>query len=504
MPRHHPYSKPVNSPVAGPSGYQPPTGGRGEKRAFEEDSSAESATQAEPGSVDTNSSQADSEMPAGNEPQAGGSKPGGTGSNVQATIIHNPKQKPTSMVFRKTFQVYTGGFQFAVTSPDPFYSILPIRNFFRGDTAVLATPLGVLNPNQIEWYMNPIEMDNLPDWSFATHVKVKVTPLGYRLPFATNEAESSFANSQTLVQIATAVGLNNQFYMCDGNYTTEASDLTRPVTQDNPGVLQGILYGNAGGAIGANVGIPRHLANYTSIVYDNHPGLLGGANSPNLLQSIDVQNVIDCKGVPVINFDHTFSNGMLKWPNLPVGGTNPVKTQQGMLASTTEGGPRIPTGTNGGYFFDRRPRLSTTATTSNMNFYGPQEVEFQLSGAQFPVTGNIGIEKSKWWTRTNVCTNNVTALPEVPLVHFGCMPVQSNAALSPTPTFANVVIQWLIQTEMEVEIPNPYVQPDRPSPYLNFMDPTMNYNLSSYNLNNQGAYISNQRLITNVNPYTKS
>ena len=43
-----------------------------------------------------------------------------------------------------------------------------------------------------------------------TTCPIKVTPLGYRLPFATNETDSTYTNSQTLIQIGYGIGINNQ------------------------------------------------------------------------------------------------------------------------------------------------------------------------------------------------------------------------------------------------------------------------------------------------------
>ena len=46
-----------------------------------------------------------------NAPQAGGSTPGGTGSQVVATIVRNPRIEKISLTFNKRFQIYTGGFR---------------------------------------------------------------------------------------------------------------------------------------------------------------------------------------------------------------------------------------------------------------------------------------------------------------------------------------------------------------------------------------------------------
>lgn len=58
------------------------------------------------------------------------------------------------------------------------------------------------------------------------------------------------------------------------------------------------------------------------------------------------------------------------------------------------------------------------------------------------------IEKSHWMTRQY--GQRLTA-DRPPLIHFGVLPVQSNAAMAPTATFANVCVIWQIETELECE-----------------------------------------------------
>ena len=58
------------------------------------------------------------------------------------------------------------------------------------------------------------------------------------------------------------------------------------------------------------------------------------------------------------------------------------------------------------------------------------------------------LEKSHWLTRQ--FGQNLTA-DRPPLIHFGVLPVQSNAAMAPTATFANVCGIWQIETELECE-----------------------------------------------------
>nr|QVW56847.1 MAG: VP1 [Tarsiger cyanurus ambidensovirus] len=415
-----------------------------------------------------------------NAPQAGSSLPGGTGSDVMATIIKNPVQKPTTMCFQKSFQVYTAGFQFRPFT-DGFLPGL-LSPMTKDNVQLMTTPLAVINPNNIKWYLTPVEWDQLPAWTVAKSCSFKVTPLGYRLPFATNEASSSFANSQTLVQIGHSIGINNRMNMAEGAYTADPADLTLPTAMATPTDLDLMLYG-LDGSIGCNVGIPRHLNNYTVTI------LPLGEATPNLLQMYSIQNVNDCKGTPIINYSYDFKMGLLK--KAPQSGT---VTAGNLQQYAMESACKLPMHMNNQYYFSRTQDGATTR--ANVNYFGTYGTVAALNN-QF--TKNAPIEKAPMMGRQMTSVNN-TEHPS--LIHFGVLPVQSNAALSPTPVFANVVVQWQVECELTVEISNPMVAPNLYAPYLNFFDPNENrVNIAYFNPNVPALFMSNRRVATGGEPY---
>lgn len=114
---------------------------------------------------------------------------------------------------------------------------------------------------------------DLPERTFAKSCNIKVTPLGYRLPFATNQTNTGYANSQLVVQIATAVGLDTKFNCFTIPYKWNASDETKPVVEDSSDIDKRIIKTIWGGKTSEDptnmsccIGIPRRYNNYTLIV----------------------------------------------------------------------------------------------------------------------------------------------------------------------------------------------------------------------------------------------
>ena len=141
------------------------------------------------------------------------------------------------------------------------------RALFTPGVTATETPLNVVDPNQLVWYMSQTEYNLMPKGAYATQIKMKVTPLGYRLPFATNDAASGYANAQTLVQIAHGVGLEHSFPVAMMSYTAADNDLTKVTGVTDPWAskdrLHTMLYGTgANAAIPAVYGVPRHNNSY--------------------------------------------------------------------------------------------------------------------------------------------------------------------------------------------------------------------------------------------------
>ena len=443
----------------------------------------------QPASSGGNSSSiGDASMSSMPEPQAGGSIPGGTGSSQLPVSITTEQQPNVSFKYCKTFQLYSAGYQFVNQSNSGFYkppnldwSSLISDSY----TGVYSTPLAVLNPGMAQLYMTNAEFDQLPLGSYATHCEIKVTPLGYRLPFTTNEATSTFANSQTLVQVATATGLNTIMNGFVGSYTTDPADLTRPTgSSANSDVPEVTLYGLDGG-IGANMGVPRHWNHYWTMLTPAPPGLSPSTvASPNLLNHMKVENVNDVKGTPLVNYSYKFRNGILKFPST---------TQFNYFNDATN----LP---EGNYMPGWKTRIiqSTGITTPRRQELYGDATQKDTSGLAAAIQTSIktDIEKADTCTRQY---NDPTHPDRPPLVFFGVLPVQSNPALAPTATFADIVVQWQVQTCLYITYQANYVHPLLDIYYIKSWDPNLgsiNYTGAQFQSNTY-ALISNRKWWSN-------
>ncbi len=375
-----------------------------------------------------------------NVAQAGGSIPGGTGSSVVATIIKNPRLKHPCITYRKTFQLYSAGLQFEqFTTTQMGATILELASILNNapETTGFATPLAALDPDFMCLFISPAEWKTAPNWLYAKTCRIKVTPLGYRLPFATNEATSTYANSQTIVQVASGIGLNTQIPCITSGYALTANDLTNiSGLQTTPYInLQHSLYGNNGAnTIGACMGIPRYWNYYTTLLsYNYDQSAASNANNPMLINMIKIQNVNDCKGTPVLDYRYDYKNGLLKW--------SPTNFQTRALGKGTS--KFLLTGFESNTAFNistgGNPGTIAVPTIASLN---------ALTEPLPNPTYDMKIEKSHWMTRQY--GQRLTA-DRPPLIHFGVLPVQSNAAMAPTATFANVCVIWQVETELECE-----------------------------------------------------
>lgn len=427
-------------------------------------------------------------------PQAGGSVPGGTGSSVNPITITQQREDTNSLTFKKTFQVYTAGFQFGKqtesfwTTPNFDWSqLLGSGGTSDPNLQVLTTPLAVVNPSACQWFMSNREWDSLPPGAYATHCSIKVTPLGYRLPFATNEATSTFANSQTLVQIVSGVGINNQMDCMINQYTTDPSDLSKPtgqqgVTRD---YLQKLLYGSDID-IGSNMGIPRHLNMYLTLIHSHDQA------TPNLLPLVNIRNINDTKGTPSINYDYSYKMGVLKAPS------------RAHYSALLQNNVVLREGNNpmGWWARNLLQNVDTLPTGRGLSMWAEDGAKENNTSQQigFDFAYQTRIEKADVMTRNM----NDRASPDAPpLITFGCMPVQSNAALAPTATFADVVVQWQIETTLHVNYHLNYLDPVIDIFYIQSWDPSAGI-LSWNNGQEDGAgieaYIANRRWVGNT-PY---
>lgn len=153
-----------------------------------------------------------------------------TGAMQVNQIIKNPTMHSQTYRFKNVFQVYTGGYRFEY---EPIQTIMATLNIkATSHDYFLKTPSACLNPNYLFNYISNAQFLDLPERTFVKSCDFKVTPLGYRLPFATNQTNTGCANSQLVVQIATAVGLDAKFNCFAIPHKWNSADETKPVVED--------------------------------------------------------------------------------------------------------------------------------------------------------------------------------------------------------------------------------------------------------------------------------
>ena len=359
-------------------------------------------------------------------PEEGSSIAGGTGASVlPGCKIRGPSSSNASrIVYKKAFQIYSGGYQFQHIDTAALNGAFTRALFTPGVTAT-ETPLNVIDPNQLPWYMSQTEYKLLPIGAYATQIKIKVTPLGYRLPFATNDAASGYANAQTLVQIAHGVGLEHSFPVAMMSYTAADTDLTKVTGITDPFVshdrLHTMLYGTgANAAIPAAYGVPRHNNSYAVVISpDKDEKIL-------LDQFYTIQNINDIKGTPIINYSYETKNGILSRP-------------YNWLRACLQDKALVENGFQGSKVVAEQSKTQQ-----------PEPPEYVTNAGPFKYNDLFSIEQSDLY-QTHVGMEQSAVQP--PRIYFGCMPVQSNAPLSSTAAFSPAVVQWYIETEMHVTIP---------------------------------------------------
>ena len=389
-----------------------------------------------------------------NAPQAGSSLPGGNGSSVVATIIRNPRITKLHQTFSKKWQFYTGGFKFELMKNSELmggaedrYAVL-----LGPDNKSLVTSIAAITPDCIALFLSPVEFDNLPKWSYATQARIKITPLGYRLPFATNEASSGYANSQTIVQIASGIGLNTQMPCMEGAYNISEADPT------DVGSVQTLynyvdyvktLYGNISqtgidGASGACLGLPVPWNNYTIIPHLDEGSISTDANLPMLTNFLNIRNINDCKGTPIINYSYSTKNGLLKW--------DPLAFQRKIIArGDATNWHAIDNGFNSSIAIRNPDKGATSTTAAGKQIF--ETIQQPLQDLIAP-SYDMRLEKSHWMVLND--GQNLTA-DRPPLLHFGVLPLQSNPALATTPKWSSVAAIWEVECELDVTMNNDFL-----------------------------------------------
>lgn len=408
-------------------------------------------------------------------PQAGGSVAGGTGSSIGSdNVISDNPTGDFSCTFTNSFQVYTGAFQFKLNGP----TVKPdVHGISSKTNNYLSTPLSVIDPNDVLYYMSQVEFyqltkGNTRPYIWATHAEFDITPLGYRLPFATNEAASGYANSQTLVQIATSVGLERHFGVFINGYNNSDADPTTTESYNDSWSPDNMIWGQGSTNLGAVIGIPRHHNRYATIYFEpksnmSEPG--STAFHPRLVQYMDISNVNDVKGGPVIKYKYDFKCAPIAMPDR----LNIYADTNNIRNFGMHRGPQPTTGY--GQLIEYQQNEVLTNNYVNLIDW---------------TNTNLPLEKSPYMS-TFISQDMSVKSP--PLIYFGCLPIQSNAPLSTKATFSPGVVVWKITARLHVRGSYKNTANGIPSPMA--LDPIINYKLLNYLEYNHRLFYAGERII---------
>lgn len=362
--------------------------------------------------------------------QDGQSVGGGTGASVGPnSTVNIPQQRGQVITFKKCVQLYTGAMQFTVLDTDELNKVTaagPKEKYYEPGNNCIVTPLAVIDPNNASWFLTPKEFEYIPRGSYAKACRIKVTPLGYRLPFATNEKSAGYANSQTLVQICHSIGIEKHMAVAPRRVETDDTDLTKTTAvyaKSYSGLygarnLADLLYGDktTNATIPASFGIPRHYNYYACIPYMKD-------HFPLFNRYYTIENVNDLKGVPLIDYKYEYKNGLLKYFNSKYS----LLLKDAWVNDGLAGFPQS---------IWQKNKSDEHTESPTWSHIGISEYENADS-----------LEKSGY---TSVVNRNRQSPNQPPFIYFGCMPIQSNAPLAAAPVFSPGVVQWKVETELDV------------------------------------------------------
>lgn len=322
------------------------------------------------------------------------------------------------------------------------------NDWIRDTTDTMNTGYCGIDPNYLPWYMTQHEFDLLPAGSYAKGISMRVTPKGFRMPFATGDNNTNFANSDTLVQISWGVGAEyhipaflSQIETSD-NFVTITD--TKPIDNvDLPRKLYN--YGLEKEEVAACYNVPRHLNHYASFLLPIHQDVTLG-------QYFAVGDANELKNKPIIEYKYEFKNGMIRLPNnwLPNLVDNPSGAYSGVVIGMNQTASYTQQ-VNAGTVDGLAPLFNTTPASLQFTYF-------------------TNIEKSP--ILVNQATNEQSAQCP-PWIYFGGLSVQSNPVFAPTPTFSSCVHTWCIETEIDIVIPLSPLTTNGTTPFfpLSYYDP---------------------------------
>nr|UQT02527.1 structural protein [Red mite densovirus 1] len=339
---------------------------------------------------------------------------GGHESNNPVNQIITHPHRPGAFTFRRIFQWTTMAFPFQLSNVHTWMGGEETFTAFKErDLSMYFLPLCALPVDHLLFYMSLAEWQELPPRCHAKKCRVKATPIGYRMPFATNSANSVWANSELIIQLMSSVGIDRQFATIEGPIVfngMKPQGYHPPAEHDNDGTW----FVKEGYHDSAFTLSPMHFNRYTTIASKEYP---------HVSKYYNIFNYPDCKGVPLLNYDYTF-------------GCAPITSLEDAMARVVNPDTNIPMG-------------HTNVMFSEQSAGGRQYATPGRRDNRIEVSPFMKIEKSNWMTYHS---DEYHVGKTQPGAYIGCMPVRTTGytVSNQEIQYAEVIVQWVIETELEV------------------------------------------------------
>ena len=378
---------------------------------------------------------------------------GTAGDNEGPVFIGQGHVPSTTRIYTKKFQLETMGFNPVTINANTLWPGLYTAANRQAASKALSTPVAGVDPNLLPWYMTKAEFDNLSDYSIAESCRMTVRPLGYRIPFATNQSISENANSSaTLVQVLFGQGLNHKFDGSLGKITAASTNPALPTLFTHEGIdLSSLLYA---GDWAACLGTAPFYNQYYAVNKFATPTLTD-PQSPMLLKALTLVNIADVRGEPLASVEHKFKCAPLKWEN-----------------SVQDSSSLYHPGRSNAYYIssNKDPATFPPNTLVPPRDYtddaGHLFLDLEISSGD-TFTYKHQIEKANYmaWRPEG----EFNSIPP-PHLNFGCMPLRSDVPVSTgtnTVTCLPVTVIWELSTELTVREIHEFPLPDRSCPWTN-------------------------------------
>lgn len=349
-----------------------------------------------------------------------GTAAGIAGDNAGPLYIGQGHTPATHRIYTKKFMLESNGFApLNFNNSNIFPGILDPAN--ASNPTYVTTPLNCVDPDLLPWFMSAAEYESLPDFTIATKCRLKMKPLGYRIPFTTASSTAENANnSATLAQVVFGTGINHKL---DGaivkvNFNTDGVTPTSlNVTLDD---ITPALYTNVDCAA---LGHPVHINQYYVVMKNSY---LNG--QPHLMKHMTIVNLADVRGQEVASLEYDFKCAPLKYGRDCGYETELYKFGVGDLTEISAMGPE-------------------TNDTGVLSPRNNQNRSLMLERAPLTpshLTYNTRIEKASWIAQHNAGNSSIAP----PVLSYGSLPLPSNF-IQNARSYLPVIVDWELHTELE-------------------------------------------------------